>query len=278
MATLFYKRFKGTGQVGKLPILIAFFSIFDGVLAVARVEMEGWLFNTNDDVSFDSKLVDYEVVRCLEYICFLGAFWFYSIKYYETAQDLKNMLNMRRAKNYLTPRRKRNCLIIRWAIFIVFIVMFQVLTCISMLSREAHQSISMYMFIISTVTTALTLISITVLTSLALYTFVKVASSNTISQEKLELNSAPVLVQILGLAVLMSSLIAKNTIYLIYFDDVGHYRAYRDVTINEIVCFMANLFNFMIIAFVIYKSSKVVGLQHDPILKKDVSLLAYMRN
>ena len=50
------------------------------------------------------------------------------------------------------------------------------------------------------------------------------------------------------------------------------------MVITDIVSFIANLFNFLIIAFIIYKSSKVVGQKHDPILNKDVSLLAYMRN
>ena len=48
--------------------------------------------------------------------------------------------------------------------------------------------------------------------------------------------------------------------------------------IIDIVSFVANLFVFMIMAYVLYKSSKVVSLKHDPVLNQDVSLLAYMRN
>ena len=44
------------------------------------------------------------------------------------------------------------------------------------------------------------------------------------------------------------------------------------------VSFLMNLDIFMIVAYVLYKSSRVVGQKHDPVLKQDVSLLAYMRN
>ena len=84
--------------------------------------------------------------------------------------------------------------------------------------------------------------------------------------------------QILGLVVQISALVAKNTVYLIYYSNYDEYAPFRDSMIIETVCFIADLFNYMIIASVIYKSSKVVGLKHDPILKKDVSLLAYMRS
>ena len=39
-----------------------------------------------------------------------------------------------------------------------------------------------------------------------------------------------------------------------------------------------NLDIFMIVAYVLFKSSRAVGLKHDPELNQDVSLLAYMRN
>ena len=47
----------------------------------------------------------YEVVFCLESVCFVGAMWFYSIKYYETAQVLKHLLSnaSEQRSQYLTP-------------------------------------------------------------------------------------------------------------------------------------------------------------------------------
>ena len=38
VVTLIYMRYKGTGQVGKLPILISILAIFNGVFALIRVE------------------------------------------------------------------------------------------------------------------------------------------------------------------------------------------------------------------------------------------------
>ena len=67
-------------------------------------------------------------------------------------------------------------------------------------------------------------------------------------------------------------------IFLRYYTNLTDYGPFRNVVIIDITGFVANLFNFLIVAYVLYKSSKVVGLKHDPILKQDVSLLAYMRN
>ena len=65
----------------------------------------------------------YEVVFCLESICFVGAMWFYSIKYYETAQVLKHFLsNTEQRSQYLTPQRKRNCVLFRWFAFAFFTI------------------------------------------------------------------------------------------------------------------------------------------------------------
>ena len=79
---LTYRRCKGAGS--KLPILICIFSILNGVFAIIRVDA---IDPVTDDERIDILQTEggYEVIFCLESISFIGAMWFYSIKYYETA-------------------------------------------------------------------------------------------------------------------------------------------------------------------------------------------------
>ena len=57
-----------------------------------------------------------------------------------------------------------------------------------------------------------------------------------------------------------------------------NYEFVRSTTIFETAGAVSKLFNMIILAVVIYKSSQVVGRRRDPFLKRDVSLLTYIRN
>lgn len=59
---------------------------------------------------------------------------------------------------------------------------------------------------------------------------------------------------------------------------ISEYTALRNIVIMDIVGTVAASLNFLIIGAVIYKSSKVVMVKHDPLLEQDVSLMAYLRN
>ena len=73
--------------------------------------------------------------------------------------------------------------------------------------------------------------------------------------------------------------IATGVIFTHFYSNLDEgYEPLQKVIIIDIVSFVANLFVFMIMAYVLYKSSKNVSRPHDPVLKQDVSLLAYMRN
>ena len=80
--------------------------------------------------SGDVQTYAYMVTYMFESICFFGAIWFFSVKYYEYATELKIMLSRQSPQTSLRlHRRKRTCLIYRWLIF-ALLVASQVLECI----------------------------------------------------------------------------------------------------------------------------------------------------
>ena len=68
-------------------MLISIFALFNGILGLIRVNL---IFSRYESGEYSFPV--YLVAYCLESICFFGAIWFFSIKYYETASDLKLML------------------------------------------------------------------------------------------------------------------------------------------------------------------------------------------
>ena len=98
---LTYRRCKDVGN--KYPILICVLAILNGCFAMIRVDAIDPVTD-NDWIDSLQTETGYEVIFCLESICFVGAMWFYSIKYYETAQVLKHFLsNTEQRSQYLTP-------------------------------------------------------------------------------------------------------------------------------------------------------------------------------
>ena len=85
---LLFRRIKGTGQIGKLPILIAIFALANAVSAILRVDAMWPLLHETKE---NSQLFD--VTFFLESVFFFGATWFFAIKYYETASDLEHLLS-----------------------------------------------------------------------------------------------------------------------------------------------------------------------------------------
>ena len=67
------------------------------------------------------------------------------------------------------------------------------------------------------------------------------------------------MLQIAGLFVWTWTWVAEGIINIRYYKNLHDYKPFRNLVIIEIVGFVANLFNFTIVAYVIYKSSKVVS-------------------
>ena len=175
---------------------------------------------------------------------------------------------------YLSPQRKRNCLIFRWLVF-AFFALCLVLESLAVVVYKTHPHASKIMYIFGFAMISIMIGVITVLISLSLHMFIKIVRLTGKSQE---LNIAPVLLQILGLVVWTGGWIATGVIFLHFYTNLDQYEPLQKTIIIDIVSFVANLFVFIVVAYVLYKSSQVVQPKHDPILKKDVSLLAYMRN
>ena len=82
----------------------------------------------------------------------------------------------------------------------------------------------------------------------------------------------------MALFIATSVFLAEGFYFTSNFDEIiNSYDIVRKIIVLDGVGFVAILLNFMVIAAVIYKSSKVVGLRQDPLLREDVSLLSYMR-
>ena len=90
----------------------------------------------------------------------------------------------------------------------------------------------------------------------------------------------PILLQIVGLVAWTATWIAEGALFVIYFR-AQTYNVFRNLLIMDAVSFIMNLDIFLIVAFVLYKSSKAAVVnyhQQDPQTNQDVSVLAYMRD
>ena len=113
------------------------------------------------------------------------------------------------------------------------------------------------------------------LIALALYMFISIVRHT--PHLKQDLNFTPIVFQIIGLVAWTATWLGEGALFLMYYRSQT-YKVYRNVVIIDAVSFIMNLDIFMIVAYVLFKSSRAVGLKHDPELNQDVSLLAYMRN
>ena len=118
---------------------------------------------------------------------------------------------------------------------------------------------------------AVIIMAMAILIALALYLFISIVSQT--PQFKRDLNVTPIVLQIIGLVAWTATWVAEGALFLIYYR-AQTYKVYRNVVIIDTVSFIMNLDIFMIVAYVLFKSSKAV----NPKLRQDVSLRAYVRN
>ena len=84
---LIRRRCLGIGQVTRMSILICVFALLNGVFSMIRVN-ENFLNFYDHGEGYDI----YHITYAVESICFIGAVWFYSIIYYQTARDIKRLM------------------------------------------------------------------------------------------------------------------------------------------------------------------------------------------
>ena len=84
---LIRRRCLSIGQVTRMSILICVFALLNGVFSMVRVN-ENFLDFYDRGEGYDV----YQITYALESICFIGAVWFYSIIYYQTARDIKRLM------------------------------------------------------------------------------------------------------------------------------------------------------------------------------------------
>ena len=84
---LFFALICSSGKASKMSILLAIFSLLNGALGIIQIN------SMNSILEVESVNHDFRKVSiCINQICMLGAIWFYSIRYYETATDLEQIM------------------------------------------------------------------------------------------------------------------------------------------------------------------------------------------
>ena len=118
----------------------------NGVFSIIRVN-ENFL----DFYAHEDGFARYQITYGLESICFTGAMWFYSITYYQTARDIKRLMQynsppvsdnpQERAPivesddKLLSSKRKTKRLIFNWLIFALLII-GEVLILVSVINQN----------------------------------------------------------------------------------------------------------------------------------------------
>lgn len=256
---LAYDRCHQRSHIGKLPIMISVLAVLNAAFAIIRINAVFPSF------SKEEYLGRAKCFYCLESICYLGSQWFFSIKYFETAYDLKCILE--NGLDEGTIRRKRNCLVLRWTIFSLLVVTNALLTWAwidESLSITAFRSFTAIGFSVQ----ALMLFSLIFLMSAALCIYIRFVKQN---GAKSELNHFFIIGQILCLSLLglqwciQGFFIIQNYGEWTEFHNVKSY-----IIIDACGIGIANTI-FWIIAYVIYMSSRVNK------QSKDLSLLSYLQ-
>ena len=265
LITLVYEKLKGAGQIGKLPILVVVLCIFNGIFGAFRINA---MFPRDKKLNFSQITAFFG----LEQISFYGALWFFSIKFYEAAKDIENLFSDDQKVSKMTKTRKVNFLIFRWIIFFCIIGANVVLAvCTTRLQNGMDDIICKVVWVCLGLVTVI----IMLLLAVSLYKFVKVV-------KKLggqgNINQSFIVVQILGLIIWIGSWTIEGIYFFRFVKGANEYKRILLILVFNSVTLVANLLNFIIIAVVVYKSSKVIQLNHDPALKEDVSLLAYLRS
>ena len=83
---LWINRCKKKSHIGKLPILISVLALLNGIFAIIRINAFFPSYSKDDQITLG------KVFFCLDVTCFFGSNWFFCIKYFETAYDIKCML------------------------------------------------------------------------------------------------------------------------------------------------------------------------------------------
>ena len=151
--------------------MISVFALLNGVLGLVRVNVVFPLIESGDVQTYA-----YMVTYMFESICFFGAIWFFSVKYYEYATELKIMLSRQSPQTSLRlHRRKRTCLIYRWLIF-ALLVASQVLECIGSQDEGVSQEVGKVMYTFGYVIISIVILVMAGLIAMALYMFISIVA------------------------------------------------------------------------------------------------------
>ena len=91
LIVLIRNRHLGSGQSSCMSILITIFSLLNGILCIIRVDSQ-----KVNSYSYIRGINTYQVIYLFESICFIGAMWFYTIRYYQISRDLKLLTQLQR--------------------------------------------------------------------------------------------------------------------------------------------------------------------------------------
>lgn len=193
----------------------------------------------------------------MESVCFFVATWLFSVKYYESASDLKIMLSDNSHKWESLVSRKRKCKIYRWAV-LALLFSCQILECIASTDKHLSKDVAKVIFSIGFSVISITIFVMSGLIGTSLFMLTRLVSRTT--QLKQDLNILPIVLQIVGLLLWTGTWLGEGAIFLFYFRaSSSAYIPFRNLIIIDTVSFVMNLDIFLMIAFVLYKSSSVAG-------------------
>ena len=89
ICVLYYRLCKG-GKIGKLPIIIAFLVLINGVAAIIRFHASFPAFTQGGPGSFDIKI--FSIAFFIESLCFFGATWLFAMRFYEAVYGMECVL------------------------------------------------------------------------------------------------------------------------------------------------------------------------------------------
>ena len=182
---------KGRSHIGKLSIWILVMALLNGVFAINKISCVFPVFSNDQFLSMGAFFY------CLESICFFGSQWFFCIKYYETACELRNMFHQAIINDQKkTKSRQRKCIAFRWIIFTIYLLSLCLLV-VAFVDEKLPYSAFVIFTVIGFTTQVLICASMVTLTACALIMYIRLVKE----QVDLELNNKFVVAQVIFLIV-----------------------------------------------------------------------------
>lgn len=251
LTILVFQLCKGRTQLGALSVFIAVLSLLNSVFATVRISAV-YPFETSDSVVF-------RIVFALENVCFFGATWLFGIKYFEVAQDIEFLVFRAGEETYesiIKKMERKKCFnYVSWSVF-CFICMC---TFLPSVAYKFIQDWTLYSVIntVSFCLLSLVVVGTSLAMTIAFFKFIRIVQR---TQTSSDFNRCYIVVQIIGLLFWLAAWVIGGIFLFLYDSDFHDFYLSRNLLLLDLVGFMATMLNFLIIAYVIYKTALVAAL------------------